>query len=34
VAWAFTIRHGKIVHIDMLAAPESLKDLELTILDA
>jgi RNA polymerase sigma-70 factor (ECF subfamily) len=32
VAWDFTIRHGKIVHIDMLAAPESLDDLDLTIL--
>ena len=34
VAWDFTIRHGKIVHIDMLAAPESLDDLDLTMLDA
>jgi RNA polymerase sigma-70 factor, ECF subfamily len=33
VAWDFTIRDGKIVHIDMLAAPESLDDLDLTILD-
>jgi RNA polymerase sigma factor (sigma-70 family) len=33
VAWDFTIRHGKVVHIDMLAAPDSLNDLDLTILD-
>ena len=33
VAWDFTIRHGKIVHIDMLAAPDGLDDLDLTILD-
>ncbi|MGH8986145.1 MAG: hypothetical protein ACRDY6_20060 [Acidimicrobiia bacterium] len=33
VAWDFTIRRGKIVHIDMLAAPDSLDDLDLTILD-
>jgi hypothetical protein len=31
VAWDFTIRDGKIVHIDMLAAPDSLDDLDLTI---
>jgi RNA polymerase sigma factor (sigma-70 family) len=33
VAWDFTIMHGKIVHIDMLAAPDSLDDLDLTVLD-
>jgi RNA polymerase sigma-70 factor, ECF subfamily len=33
VAWDFTIRDGKIVHIDMLAASDTLDDLELTILD-
>ena len=33
VAWDLTIRDGKIVHIDMLAAPESLDGLDLTILD-
>jgi RNA polymerase sigma-70 factor (ECF subfamily) len=33
VAWDFTIRDGKIVHIDMLAAPDSLDDLDLTMLD-
>ena len=33
VAWDFTIRDGKVVHIDMLAAPDSLDDLDLTVLD-
>jgi RNA polymerase sigma factor (sigma-70 family) len=33
VAWDFTISDGTIVHIDMLAAPDSLDDLPLTILD-
>ncbi|MGH9117546.1 MAG: sigma-70 family RNA polymerase sigma factor [Acidimicrobiales bacterium] len=33
VAWDVTIRHGRIVHIDMLAAPEVLDDLDLTMLD-
>ena len=33
VAWDFTIMHGKIVHIDMLAAPTSLDDLHLTVLE-
>jgi hypothetical protein len=33
VVWDFTIRNGKIVYIDMLAAPDSLDDLDLTILD-
>jgi RNA polymerase sigma factor (sigma-70 family) len=33
VAWDFTIRDGKIVHIDMLAAPDTLDDLDLTILE-
>jgi RNA polymerase sigma-70 factor (ECF subfamily) len=32
VAWDFTITGGKILHIDMLAAPASLNDLDLTIL--
>jgi RNA polymerase sigma-70 factor (ECF subfamily) len=32
VAWDFTISHGKIVHIDMLAARDALNDLDLTIL--
>jgi RNA polymerase sigma factor (sigma-70 family) len=32
VAWDFTIRDGKIVHIDMLAASDTLDDLDLTIL--
>ncbi|MGH9034549.1 MAG: sigma-70 family RNA polymerase sigma factor [Acidimicrobiia bacterium] len=34
VVWDFTIEDGKVVHIDMLAAPASLDDLDLTILDA
>ena len=33
VAWDFTIEHGKVVHIDMLAAPDVLDELDLTILD-
>ena len=33
VAWDFAIEDGKIVHIDMLAAPRSLDDLDLTILE-
>jgi RNA polymerase sigma factor (sigma-70 family) len=33
VAWDLTIRDGRIVHIDMLAAGDSLDDLDLTILD-
>lgn len=33
VAWDFTIRDGKVVHIDMLAARDSLDELDLTILD-
>jgi RNA polymerase sigma-70 factor, ECF subfamily len=33
VAWDFTIRDGKIVHIDMLAASDTLDSLDLTILD-
>jgi RNA polymerase sigma factor (sigma-70 family) len=32
VAWDFTIRDGKVVHIDMLAASDTLDDLDLTIL--
>jgi RNA polymerase sigma factor (sigma-70 family) len=34
VAWDFTISCGKVVHIDMLAAPDSLNDLDLKVLDA
>jgi len=33
VVWDFTIIHGKVVHIDMVAAPDSLDDLDLTVLD-
>ena len=33
VVWDFTIRDGRIVHIDMLAARHSLADVDLTILD-
>ena len=33
VAWDLTISHGKIVHIDMLAARGSLDDLDLAVLD-
>jgi RNA polymerase sigma factor (sigma-70 family) len=33
VAWDLTIENGKIVHIDMLAAPDTLDDLDLTVLD-
>jgi RNA polymerase sigma factor (sigma-70 family) len=33
VVWDFTLRDGKIVHIDMLAAPASLDALDLTLLD-
>jgi len=33
VAWDFTIQDGKVVHIDMLAAPDSLAGLDLTVLD-
>jgi RNA polymerase sigma-70 factor (ECF subfamily) len=32
VAWNFTITAGKVVHIEMIAAPESLADLDLTVL--
>jgi RNA polymerase sigma factor (sigma-70 family) len=32
VAWEFTIRDGKVVHIDMLAAPDTLDDLDVTVL--
>jgi hypothetical protein len=31
--WDFTIEDGKVVHIDMLAAPDSLDRLDLTIVD-
>ena len=33
VAWDFTIADGRIVHIDMLAAPDTLDDLDLAILE-
>jgi RNA polymerase sigma factor (sigma-70 family) len=33
VAWDFTIEGGRIVHIEMLAAPDSFDDLDLTLLD-
>jgi RNA polymerase sigma-70 factor (ECF subfamily) len=33
VVWDFTIEDGTVVHIDMLAAPDSLHDLDLAILD-
>jgi RNA polymerase sigma factor (sigma-70 family) len=33
VAWDLTISDGRIVHIDMLAARDSLDDLDLAILD-
>jgi RNA polymerase sigma-70 factor (ECF subfamily) len=33
VAWDVTIRDGRIVHIDMLAASESLDAMDLTMLD-
>jgi len=33
VVWDFTIEDGKVVHIDMLAAGETLDDLDLTILE-
>jgi len=33
VVWDFTISEGKITHIDMLAAPEALGELDLTLLD-
>jgi RNA polymerase sigma-70 factor (ECF subfamily) len=32
VAWDFIIRDGKVIHIDMLAAPDTLRDLEFTTL--
>ena len=34
VAWDLTIIDGKIVHMEMLAAPDVLDDLDLTLLDA
>ena len=33
VAWDITLRNGAIVHIEMLAALETLEHLELTMLD-
>jgi RNA polymerase sigma factor (sigma-70 family) len=32
VAWDFTITDGKVVHIEMIAAPDSLSGLDLTVL--
>ena len=32
VVWDFTIEDGKVVHIDMLAADETLADLDLVML--
>jgi hypothetical protein len=29
----FTVRHGKIVEIDILADPARLRQLDLTVLD-
>jgi RNA polymerase sigma-70 factor (ECF subfamily) len=34
VAWDVAVEDGRIVHIDMIAAPESLSALEFTLLDA
>jgi RNA polymerase sigma factor (sigma-70 family) len=34
VVWDMTIEHGKIVHIDMIAAAQSLDELELVILES
>ena len=33
VVFAFTITHGKIVAIDLLADPERLRGLDLAVLD-
>jgi RNA polymerase sigma factor (sigma-70 family) len=33
VAWDLTISGGRIVHIEMLAAPDSLEELDLELLD-
>ena len=33
VVWDFTIEDGRVVHIDMLAADETLDDLDLAILE-
>jgi RNA polymerase sigma factor (sigma-70 family) len=33
VAWDLTIRAGKIAHIEMLAAPETLDDLDVVVLE-
>ncbi len=32
VVWDLTIRDGRVVHIDMLAAPDTLDHLDLTLL--
>lgn len=34
VAWDVTIQDGLVVHIDMIAAPDTLDDLDLVLLDA
>jgi hypothetical protein len=33
VVWDFTIIEGKVAHIDMVAARESLDDLDITIFE-
>jgi RNA polymerase sigma-70 factor (ECF subfamily) len=33
VAWDFTVADGKVVHIDMIAASESLDVLDVALLD-
>lgn len=33
VTWDLAIRDGRVVHIDMIAAPDSLRDLDLALLD-
>jgi hypothetical protein len=34
VVWDFTIREDKVVHIDMLAAADSLDLLDVTVLES
>jgi RNA polymerase sigma factor (sigma-70 family) len=33
VAWEFTVSSGKVLHIDMLAAPDTLNEIDLVVLD-
>jgi RNA polymerase sigma-70 factor (ECF subfamily) len=33
VVWDFAIEYGRVAHIDMLAAPDTLADLDLTLLE-